>query len=378
MTTVKRVVLPRDEKGNDPNDHRDDPGYTKKMNGKRQPDMGWVGSFKLTKQEAEELTHPEWIYQNVIIEAHLIGIVAPPGAGKTTIALYLAGELASEYRVHYVNADVGQGDVKAMQEFADAKGFSLLLPDMKAGLSMKDVVSQLERMNEVNADYSGILFFFDTLKKMTDVINKTRAKELYKTLRGLTAKGMTNVLLGHTNKYNDIEGNAIYEGTADLRSDVDELIYFVPKKLEDGGLIVSTQPDKVRGVFRPITFKISTERTVTRLDDFIDVAAIQKTERQREKDQSIIEAVTEAIQSGTDKQVEIIDWCREHHGIGWRSVERILSRYRHPPGRLWRRRKAFQNNAWLYSLEDQSIPPVEWCNGETGGSGVSGETGDVI
>ena len=46
-----------------------------------------------------------------------------------------------------------------------------------------------------------------------------------------------------------INGKPIYEGTGDLRSDVDELIYFIPEKHEDGSMTVSTDPDKTRGKF---------------------------------------------------------------------------------------------------------------------------------
>jgi hypothetical protein len=47
-----------------------------------------------------------------------------------------------------------------------------------------------------------------------------------------------------------------------------------------------------------------------------------------------------------------VDWCREHHGMGRRSTERVLRRYAGGSHKLWRRERAFQNNATLYYLED--------------------------
>ena len=354
-TTVKRVTLPRDDKGNDPNDHRDDPEFVTKLNGKRRPDLNWISNFILTDVEVSELTLPKWVYENLIIQGHLIAIVAPPGGGKTTIIHnHVAGEIACDYEVIYVNADVGSGDIKILQQTAKEKGFHLLLPDMKAGLSMDDVVKQVIAMNEVNADYSKQVFIFDTLKKMTDVINKSRAKELYKTLRGLTAKGMTIVLLAHTNKYTDADGNLIYEGTADLRSDVDDLIYLIPKKNDDGSMTVSTDPlsatAKRRGTHQPITFTITPDRQVFRASDYVDTAAYVQAERQREEDATIIEAITEALQANKFRQAEIVDHCREHHDIGRRSTERVLRCYQSEPVRLWKRQKAFEKNAWIYEL----------------------------
>ena len=353
VTVIKRVRMPKDEKGNDPNDHRDDPEFVEKLNRKQLPNLGWIGKFKLTKEEAQELAHPEWIYEDLIVSGHVIAIVAAPGAGKTTIMLFIAGELAADYTVIYVNADVGQGDVKAMQAYANEKGFELLLPDMKVGLSMTDVVAQLEQMNSENADYRGIVFIFDTLKKMTDVINKARAKELYKTLRGLTAKGMTIPLLCHTNKYTDVDGNPIYEGTGDLRSDVDDLIYLIPKK-NDGSMTVSTDPlsstAKRRGTHQPITFTITPERKVCREHGYVNTAAMARAERQREEDETIIDAITESLQAGKYRQTEIVGYCKESYGISRKATERVLTRYRSAPIHLWKREKGMEKNAWLYEL----------------------------
>jgi hypothetical protein len=354
MTTVKRVVLPRDENGNDPNDHRDDPEYTNKMNRKRHPDISWIKGYKLTDSEVSELINSDWIYDDLIIQGHLIALVAPPGAGKTSIMLKVAAEIAVDFQVIYVMADTGQGDVKVMQEQADKAGFHLLLPDMKGGKSMDDTVREITAMNQIDADYSGIVFIFDTLKKMTDVINKNKAKQLYKTLRGLTAKGMTNVLLGHTNKYNDAEGVPNYEGTADLRSDVDDLIYLIPKKNDDGSITVSTDPlsatAKRRGSHQPITFTITADRQVIRARQYVDTASAARMERQREEDATVIEAITEALRADKFRQAEIVDYCREQHTISRRPVERVLRRYQSGPVRLWKRQRAFEKNAWLYEL----------------------------
>ena len=320
---------------------------------KQAADLGWIENFKLTEQEVNELTDPKWIYENLLIQGHLLATPGAPGAAKTTIWLHIAGEIAVDYEVCYVMADVGSSDIKLMQRQADEHGFHLLLPDMKAGLSMQDVVRRITKMNEVNADYSRHVFIFDTLKKMTDVINKTKAKELYRILRGLTAKGMTVVLLAHTNKYNDAEGLPVYEGTGDLRADVDELIYFIPKKNPDGSLTVSTDPlsttAKRRGTHQPITFNITRDREVSRAD-YVNTAAAVREEKQREEDAVIIEAITQALQAGKCKHTQIVAYCKERYGIGRRSTEPVLRRYRSGPFPFWERQKSLKDNAWIYEL----------------------------
>ncbi len=57
------------------------------------------------------------------------------------------------------------------------------------------------------------------------------------------------MLLAHANKHRDAEGDLIYEGTGDLRADVDELIYLEKQYDEVAGIsTISTYPDKVRNV----------------------------------------------------------------------------------------------------------------------------------
>jgi len=317
----------------------------------RKPDMSWLEQFMLTDEETNMIADPTWIYPNLIIQGHIMVFPAPPNGGKTTIFNWVAGEISKNYQVIYVNADISGGDAKSMRDESIEKGFTLLLPDMKAGLSMNDVVGNLNNLNQKNADYSKYVFIFDTLKKMTDVINKTLSKQLYKTLRGLSAKGMTIILLAHTNKYEDSEGKPIYEGTGDLRSDVDEMIYLIPNKNEDGSMTVSTNPDKVRGTFTPMTFQISPDRKVSLSDEFIDVIKINHAQIQRDKDDTIIQAITEAIKAERFKQIEITAYCKELNiGVGQNKIRTVLERYSLPPNQLWTKERAFQNNAMQYFL----------------------------
>jgi len=312
--------------------------------------FGWVNGFSISQEEAEAMADPEFLFPNLVISGHVGVYPAEPGAGKTTIFRYVAGEMAaSGLRVFYVNSDTSGGDAKEMVRHAEQHGYTMLLPDL-AGRPMDEILANLHAMNEQRADYSDVVFIIDTLKKMVDVISKSRSKELYRLFRGLSGKGMTIVLLAHTNKYKDAEGKPIYEGTGDLRSDVDELIYLIPQKHDDGSMTVSTDPDKVRGAFEPITFHISPDREVTLKEQFVDVLSVRQAEMQRENDQAAIEAITEAIQAGDYKHVMILDHCKDKHGMGRRTVEAVLRRYSREPTRLWKREKAFQNNAWVYEL----------------------------
>jgi len=289
----------------------------------------WAHEFTLTDEQADDIANPKWLYENLIIQGHVIVIPAPPNGGKTTILFHIACMLSIEgYEVVYVNADISGGDAKPMVKQANSAGVQLLLPDM-SGRSMDEVVKQLALMNGSGANFEGVVAFFDTLKKMTDVVSKQKAKELYKLFRSLSAKGMTIVLLAHTNKYTDDDGKPIFEGTADLRSDVDEMIYFEPTKNNDGSMTVTTLPDKVRGAFKPITFLIDADRSVSLADAVIDTLAINKLNKGVANDKPVIEIIDEAIDAGIHSRKDIIEYVHSQ-GIGTRAIRRVLIAYTYP------------------------------------------------
>ena len=237
-----------------------------------------------------------------------------------------------------------------MVKLADEIGFELMLPDI-SGSSMTAVVDNLKAINEANVNCNNKVFIFDTLKKMTDVIQKHAAKELLSMLRQLTAKGMTICLLAHTNKYKDAEGNPIYEGTGDLRADVDNLIYLIPHKDEEAGTItVSTKPDKVRANFEPITFEIDSNRNVMQLEQYVDTAAESEMSKKRDQDDKYIQAICEAIACGQTKQKDIIDYCIKERVMSVRSIRRVLDTYGKKNVERTNNRLPYQSTSMVWSV----------------------------
>ncbi len=289
--------------------------------------LDWIEDFKLSDEELEAISEPEWIIPNLIISGHIVMITAEPNGGKTTIMFHLAGEMVRQgYNVNYVNADISGGDAKPLAKQSNELGFSLLLPDMKEGKNMDSVLYELIEISKSQDRFDDVVFIFDTLKKMLNVISKSAAKRFFDLFRALSAKGMTIVLLAHTNKYKDQEGNPIYEGTGDLRADIDELIYLIPQRHEDKSMTVTTKPDKVRGAFDPITFKISPERVVTQSDDVVNTKLANEIAEQLRQDQAVIDSINKAISADLVTQKDIIGYC-SNDGYGQRTVKKILIKY---------------------------------------------------
>jgi len=305
-----------------------------------------MSKYTLTEEERRQLSDPEWVYRNLIIKGHILVLVAPPNGGKTTLMLSIASKICKMLDVTYVNSDVSGSDAKEMDLLAQKHGFRMLFPDLKIGLSMDSVVAELEQMNKEGGNYSNDVYIFDTLKKMTDVINKHQAKKLFKTLRGLSAKGMTIILLAHTNKHNSYDGKLIFEGTGDIRADADEMIYLEAQKHSDKSMTVSTVLEKTRGDFNPLTFEISPNRKVT-ATNHIDIALNKKTAAEKQKDQDVIDTIIQGLNGGSMIQKDLCDHCKGE-GYSQGRVMKVLKKYSDGPGKLWIRSKG-DKNSWNYS-----------------------------
>jgi hypothetical protein len=290
--------------------------------------LNWADDYILSNAEADKIADPAWLIENLIIRGHLILLPAEPNGGKTTIMFHLAGVMAQQgNQVFYVNVDISGGDVKPLVKQAKTDNFTLMLPDMMLGKSIDNVIEELRQMADTGERFDTTVFIFDTLKKMLNVINKCSAKEFFQLFRKLSALGMTVIFLAHTNKYKDKDGKPIYEGTGDMRADVDELIFFIPLKHDDGSMTVSTHPDKTRGSFKPISFNIDPDRNVSLLDEPVDTVEANKIDLELKGDYPVIDAIAQSIKSGSTTQKDIISYCSINHSIGERMVKKILPKY---------------------------------------------------
>ena len=317
--------------------------------------LEWLDEFRLTEDEVAAIKDPEWAITNIAPRGHLVAIAAPGGAGKTTILFHLVKQHSHKFNVVYVHADTNPADAKSYYEDAMEHDVIYLTPDMKVGKSMSNVVSRLEALANSDADLNDELWVFDTLKKMTDMIDKSRLKGLLQTLRKLSSRGMTVILLAHTNKHPDAEGNHVFEGTGDLRADVDELIY-LEKMKEHEKLVVSTRPDKVRAEVNKMTFEIDNDRNVTVRDSHVDVVKAKADASRREKDEPLIEIIEQAIRSGESLQSQILAFCKANGTFSIRKVQNILSFYSKPGSeQRWVREREQEHNRLRYSLIEEAL-----------------------
>ena len=302
-----------------------------------------LGGFEVSLSEAEVFSDPHWVYENLIIDGHITVIVAEPNGGKTALMWHLSPLIRQKgYQVFYINSDIGASDARSMIPEAQAGGFRLLLPDIK-GDGMPDVIDRLIKLAKSGQTLSRTLIIIDTLKKASSPNQKEQMRNFMKLCRKLTGQGATLVLLGHTNKYYNDDGLPQYEGVGDIRSDTDELIYLLPRKNPDGTRTISTIPDKIRGQFTPISFKINEDRTVTQLDRYIDLQASKVAELQYLKDREEIEEIHEVLDNGPQNQSAIV---METH-MNQRHATKLLRRYKN---KQWTMKRGDKNSKVYQSI----------------------------
>ncbi len=300
----------------------------------RDPFRGLL-AMEVTQDITKNITEAKLAYAPFIPEGHLIAIVAKANGGKTTIMTYIAGQLAKTgYRVIYVNADAGASDIKQYEQHAREHGYHLISPDYTLG-SAEMVVEELQRIANAKENLSDNIIVLDTLKKFSSMMCKTKAAAFFSLLRTLTSRGITILCLAHTNKYDDKEGNPIYEGTGDLRNDVDELIYLMPTTNPDGSLTVSTKIDKSRADISNASFRITAEREVFPLPNYVDTEELARYERRLADDQPVIAFVLEHIK--TPKTVTEMHAVAKQKGAGFSRarIDGVLRRYSKSPAAKW-------------------------------------------
>ena len=107
---------------------------------------------------------------------------------------------------------------------------------------------------------SGTLLILDTLKKFTDVMNKSESSAFGQLMRTYTAAGGTVLVLGHTNKNPNAHGKPVPGGTSDIPQDAD-CVYTMAAEDKDGQRVVTFENRKMRGAV-PLRAQFSYSRSM--------------------------------------------------------------------------------------------------------------------
>jgi hypothetical protein len=317
--------------------------------------------FAVTQEQVNNMTDTRMIWRALIALSHLSVWSAPGNGGKTTIAKLAAAELSRDgFTVFFLQEDASAGDLPVLFEHAQEHHYLLLNSTLNGG-APQDQVNTLYELVAADANLSNYVFFFDTLKKYVDIMQKGGTREFFQLMRALTTRGATVVLLGHTNKHRGLDGKLIFEGVGDVRNDVDELLYIESTEDKATARVTMTmRPDKVRCDVKETTFRLdkNTMRVMV-LETVIDVGAIERRHAQLKEDADLIAVVRGILKDGGLSSTALVAKVMEIGSVGRPTASRVINRYlgTDPADKLalWMQTYIRENNTRLISLPGETL-----------------------
>ena len=176
-------------------------------------------------QEVEKQTVEQ---KPVLGEVALLGQAtvwyAAPNTGKTLIALSLLiqsiqRKVIDPAKVFYINVDDSGSGLLQKLRLADEFGFHMLAEGYR-DFQAENFLGCLIELIEAD-EASGVIVILDTVKRFTNLMDKTMSSKFTKVIRRFVVKGGTVLGLAHTNKRVGQDGKPVYGGTSDVLDDID-------------------------------------------------------------------------------------------------------------------------------------------------------------
>lgn len=358
MSKLSRAELPHDEKGNDPNDHREDPGYPDKI-----VPVNAMSKFCLNGEANEmrqRMLTDEYVLGRLAVLGQSTAVFSAPNVGKTllTIALLIEriGDGLDAESVFYVNADDNYRGLVHKLEIAEQHGFQMLAPghhDFKAEM-LPDLMRQLVAAGEA----SGKVLILDTVKKFCDLMRKDRASQFGNVVREFVSHGGTAIMLAHVNKHRNESGKVIYAGTSDLVDDADCAYTLDTLDENSGKRTVLFECLKARGdVAQEASYTYDAGEGVHYSARLESVESVNDSERaalvrQRmladrlEKNRDAVDAIKEAIQAGFVGKTELVTEAHKQAGISRARLRKVLAEHTGPD--------VASNQFWTLEIETKN------------------------
>jgi len=333
----------------------------------------------LSKELKKKMLLDVFVMQDISILGQWTTLYAAPGTGKTLITLWLLkkqieASLIDPEKVFYVNADDNYKGAVEKIEIAEKLGMGMLVPNVN-DFDPRDLLSMLWDLATAD-EARGVILILDTLKKFTDLMDKTASSAFGNVAREFVSAGGTLICLAHTNKNKDSDGKGIAGGTSDITDDSD-CVFIIDKVSISKNFIteihtVEFTNKKARGDVASTT-SFSYERTAglpystlldsvksLNLNELEDTKQKAARDRLYEEDKEVIESIAGSIKSGITAKNKIIKAVASATSAGPTNIRRILDR--------WEGNDYNKNHRWSfavgahnkadYSLLPKTPPPL--------------------
>lgn len=279
------------------------------------------------------------ILNGLAILGQATAIFAPPNSGKTLITTSnicddIRQDKIERSKVYYVNVDDSAEGLANKLAIADEYRFHML----SEGYRGFKASGMLGIMNEMVASdqAKGVIVILDTIKKFTDLMDKTKASQFTKVIRQFVMKGGTVIGMAHTNKKLGANGKPIYGGTSDIVDDFDCAYTIATEGCSNPAEKIVVFDNIKRRGSNPVrvAYRYSVESglsynellmSVERIDDeqLLKVAQVTKGK----SDADVIASVMSNITRGVNTKMMLASEVATEAGISKRQALAVIERY---------------------------------------------------
>ncbi|MDD2844651.1 MAG: PriCT-2 domain-containing protein [Rhodoferax sp.] len=288
---------------------------------------------------AKQLVDQVFVMDRVALQGQATVFYAAPNTGKTLLALHFLMQSIEQKRVdpskvYYVNVDDTSRGLHEKLRIAEEYSFHMLTEgyrDFKAS----GLMSSLSKLTETD-QAKGVIVILDTLKKFTDLMDKSISSRFTKIVRAFVLKGGTVVALAHTNKNPGANGKRVQSGTSDIVDDFD-CAYLVDavQQQSDRLKVVEFSNIKRRGdVAIDAAYSYAEEKGLSYEAILMSVQKVDplqlqtsKHDAQVQSDATYIEAIKACIAEGISTKMMMVQAAAEKVNSSKKSILKVLEHY---------------------------------------------------
>lgn len=323
-------------------------------------------------QLSKEVQEETYFLEPLALRGQATVWYAAPNAGKTLITLNrvisaIRKGLLQPQQVFYLNADDTSQGLLQKVRITESSGFNMLAPG-HMGFDIKQLMSML---HQVCADGTAkdVVLIVDTLKKVTDLMDKQRASKFTEVIREFVSHGGTFLGLAHVNKKPGPSGKSVFAGTTDIRDDFDcaFVIDVIDNGRESGHRIVEFTNEKRRGTVADLvrfSYRCGSGISYSEILESVvlldSVAASEGFGGVPDSDDEAISIVESSIRSGQSKKAELLRALQKHAGLSRRKADAVLQRYTGKESTLSRwNYEVREHGAYSYYLLARQVPDTD-------------------
>lgn len=265
---------------------------------------------------------------------------ASPNTGKTLITIAeitkaIEAKRVNAASIYYVNVDDSATGLVEKLRMAEQYGFNM----MAEGYNGFTAASLMRLMQELidNGHAKDVILFLDTVKKFTDLMDKSKSAKFADLVRRFTMAGGTVIALAHVNKNRGKNGKVVPGGTSDIIDDFDCAYTITPISEDKSAFekVVEFDNIKRRGnVATTAAYRYTTQRDVSYEVILSSVTPVTDDDLQPIKqgeavkaDKEIIAAIEDCIRAGVNKKMEIRNAVAQQLGCSRACTLQVLEKF---------------------------------------------------